>query len=131
MPDPSDPIFVNEDAARAWLEAQRWPAGVVCPWCDRRDRVKPLAGKSMGDGWYHCGGCRRKFTVRVGTLYERSHVPLHKWLMATHILAGEKERAITVERLCVTVEVSYRTGWRMMRLLREAISAAGPPIADE
>ncbi len=83
MIDLPTPIFHDEAKARQFLEAQRWPDGPFCPICGQFDLVRPLGGKSMGPGWYHCPICRRKFTVRVGTLYERSHVPLHKWLLAT------------------------------------------------
>ena len=92
-PNPSDSkIFKDETAARRFLEAQRWPHGPVCPFCDQSETVKalPLKG-SMGEGWYHCRSCRKKFTVRVGTLYERSHVPLHMWLFATHLLCSSKK----------------------------------------
>jgi transposase-like protein len=77
----------------------------------------------MGDGWYHCRACRRKFTVRVGTLYERSHVPLHKWLLAAQVMATENPRAVTAERLGSVLSVSYRTAWRMTRRLRAAVDA--------
>lgn len=126
MFDRSDPIFTDEDAARRWLEARRWPDGATCPWCEARDPVRPLGGKSMGKGWYHCRACRRKFTVRVGTLYERSHVPLHKWLLAAHILAAESPRAVTVELLGDRLAISYRTAWRMRKRLRAARDAPVP-----
>ena len=61
----TNPIFHNEDKARAFFEAERWPDGAVCPVCNSGEHVKPLLGSSMGPGWYHCGGCRQKFTVRV------------------------------------------------------------------
>ena len=85
----------------------------------------------MGDGWYHCQDCRRKFTVRVGTLYERSHVPLHKWLSASYVLSTANDRAVTVDQLRATIDVSYRTAWRMLQRLREAVDAAGTAVADE
>jgi len=129
--DRLDPIFTDETAARNWLEAQRWPDGAACPFCESRERVKPLAGSSMGDGWYHCQDCRRKFTVRVGTLYERSHVPLHKWLLASYVLSTANDRAVTVDQLRATIDVSYRTAWRMLQRLREAVDAAGTAVADE
>ncbi len=81
--DLTNPIFTDEEAARKHFEAIRWPNGPVCPQCGGSDRVRPYGGKSMGPGWYHCNDCRRKFTATMGTLYERSHIPLHKWLLAT------------------------------------------------
>ena len=128
MYDRSDPIFTDEVAARHWLEARRWPNGAQCPWCAQRDTVHPLAGKAAGTGWYHCRHCRRKFTVRVGTIYERSHVPLNKWLLAEHILSSENPRAITIELLGARIGVSYRTAWRMMQQLRRT---AETPAAQD
>jgi transposase-like protein len=87
----TDPIFHNEDAARADLESIRWPDGVTCPHCGSPDKVKPLGGNSMGPGWYHCGSCRNKFTVRTGSIFERSHVPLHKWRLAFQLMASSKK----------------------------------------
>ena len=75
MCDLTNPAFTNEDKAREFLEASRWPDGAVCPFCGQLDTVKPLGGKSMGPGWYFCNDCREKFTVRVGTLYERVTYP--------------------------------------------------------
>ncbi|HTR15123.1 MAG TPA: transposase, partial [Roseiarcus sp.] len=86
--DLSNPAFTDEDEARKVIEAVRWPNGVFCPKCGQFDTVAPLGGKSMGLGWFHCRSCRDKFTVRTGTLYERSHIPLHKWLLATHLMTS-------------------------------------------
>ncbi|MBT3535591.1 MAG: transposase [Rhodospirillaceae bacterium] len=126
MPRTSDPIFVDETAARSYLEAQRWPGGAVCPFCDQQKTVKALRGKSMGDGWYHCKACRRKFTVRVGTLYERSHVPLHKWLLATHILCGTGNITPTADLIRLMIGVSYKTAWHVTHRIREALDAPSP-----
>lgn len=123
MVELSDPIFSDEAAARAWLEARRWPGGPVCPYCERPGAARPVGGRSMGDGWYHCRFCRRKFTVRVGTLYARSHVPLHKWLRATHLLTDGSRPDITIDRLRFMLDVSYRTAWAMARRIRDAVRA--------
>lgn len=130
MLDRSDPIFTDEAAARAWLEAQRWPDGPVCPRCERRGTSRPLNSKSMGEGWYHCRDCRRKFTVRVGTMYERSHVPLHKWLYATLLLTDRNRQDLTVGLLHFMLGVSYRTAWAMARRIREAIRSIAPENAS-
>ena len=83
MCDLTNPAFTDEDKAREFLEASRWPDGPVCPFCGQLDTVSKLGGKSMGPGWYYCSNCQdKKFTVRVGTLMERSHIPMHKWLLA-------------------------------------------------
>lgn len=123
MVELSDPIFSDEAAARAWLEARRWPEGPVCPYCERPGTARPVGGRSMGAGWYHCRFCRRKFTVRVGTLYERSHVPLHKWLRATRILTDGDRPDITVDMLRYMLDVSYKTAWSMVRRIRDAMRA--------
>jgi transposase-like protein len=77
----SDPAFHDEDAARAYLEGVRWPDGPFCPFCGSLETVKPLGGPSMGPGWYYCSACQDKFTVRVGSIFERSHIPLRKWCL--------------------------------------------------
>ena len=64
MADLTNPIFTDEDKARAYLETQRWPDGAFCPFCGQFNSVKKLGGMSMGKGWYHCKDCRKKFTVR-------------------------------------------------------------------
>ena len=126
MPNSSDPIFHDETAARAFLDAQRWPTGTVCPFCQQKKTVKPLRGRSMGEGWYHCRTCRKKFTVRVGTLYERSHMPLHKWLLATHILCGSGDVTPTADLIRHMIGVSYKTAWNVTRRIREALDASDP-----
>jgi transposase-like protein len=123
MCDLTNPAFTDEDEARRFLEASRWPDGAVCPHCGQLDTVKPLGGKSMGPGWYFCSDCREKFTVRVGTLYERSHIPLHKWLMATHLIVSSKKgmSAKQIERM---LGISYKSAWFMCHRVREAMRPA-------
>jgi transposase-like protein len=117
-----DPIFTDETKARAYLEAQRWPDGPVCPFCGQFETVKamPVTG-SMGPGWYHCNECRKKFTVRVGTLYERSHIPLHKWLYATHLLCASK-KGMSSHQLARMLDVTYKTAWFMAHRIREGMA---------
>jgi transposase-like protein len=122
MTNITNPIFQDEAKAREFLETQRWPHGPVCPFCARRETVKPMGGKSMGDGWYHCKSCRKKFTVRVGTLYERSHVPLHKWLLATHLLCASK-KGMSAHQLHRMLGVTYKTAWFMAHRIREGMRA--------
>ena len=112
--------FKNEDAARKMLEASRWPNGPVCPFCKSGERVEALGGKSMGKGWYHCNECREKFTVRVGTLYERSHIPLHKWLLATHLLTSSK-KGMSAHQLHRMLGITYKSAWFMAHRIREAM----------
>jgi transposase-like protein len=121
--DLSNRAFTDEDTARKVIEASRWPNGVTCPHCGLPDRVKPLGGKSMGAGWYHCAGCREKFTVRTGTLYERSHIPLNKWLLATHLLTSSKKGMSAHQLFRMMGFGSYKTAWFMAMRIREGMRA--------
>src|ERR1700720_803762 len=87
----SHPAYTSEDTAREYIEGIRWPNGPYCPFCGSFESVKALGGQSMGPGWYHCGDCRKKFTVRVGTVFERSHILLHKWLLGFRMYASSKK----------------------------------------
>ena len=120
MTNLTDPIYNDEATAREHFENIRWPDGPVCPHCGTIDRVKPLGGKSMGPGWYHCGACRDKFTVRVGTVYERSKIPLHKWILATHLLAASK-KGMSAHQLHRMLGVTYKTAWFMTHRIRKAM----------
>jgi transposase-like protein len=120
-----NPVFQDEDKARAYLESQRWPQGVVCPFCGQVGTAKALpATGALGAGWWHCGDCRKKFTVRVGTLYERSHVPIHKWLYATHLLCASK-KGISSHQLSRMLGVTYKTAWFMAHRIREGMKPSG------
>jgi transposase-like protein len=116
----ANPAFTNEAKAREFLEASRWPDGAVCPFCGQLETVKALGGKSMGSGWYFCK-CREKFTVRVGTLYERSHIPLHKWLLATHLVVSSK-KGISALQLSRILGITYKSSWFMCHRIREAMT---------
>jgi len=124
MCDLTNPIFNNEEKARVWLEARRWPEGQICPFCGETERVKPAPMKDkQGNpvkGWYHCNPCRKRFTVRVGTLYERSHIPLHKWLLATHLLCASK-KGMSAHQLHRMLGTTYRTAWFMAHRIREGM----------
>ncbi len=128
--DLTNAIFHDEEKARAFFEEQRWLNGPICPFCGNPEAVKPLAGKSMGPGWFHCGACRDKFTVRVGTVMERSHVPLHKWALAFRIMASSKKGVSAHQLHRMLGTGSYRTAWIMAMRIREAMApdmdVAGP-----
>jgi transposase-like protein len=126
MCDLTNPAFTDEDEARKLLETSRWPDGPVCPFCGQMDTVKPLGGNSMGPGWYYCTDCQDKFTVRVGTLYERSHIPLHKWLLATHLMSSSK-KGISAHQLHRMLGVTYKTAWFMSHRIREGMRPAKYP----
>ncbi len=121
----TNPVFQDETKAREWLEAQRWPDGVICTFCGQIGNAKaqPATG-ALGVGWWHCGDCRKKFTVRVGTLYERSHVPIHKWLYATHLLCTSK-KGISSHQLHRMLGVTYKTAWFMAHRIREGMKPSG------
>ena len=125
MTDLRNPIYSDENAAREHLEAIRWPDGPYCPFCGQDETVKPLGGKSMGPGWYHCSACREKFTVRVGTVYERSKIPLHKWLLATHLLCASK-KGMSAHQMHRMLGLTYKTAWFMAHRIREAMKDDAP-----
>jgi transposase-like protein len=125
MADLTNPIFTDEDKARAHFEATRWPNGPYCPFCGQFDRVSPLGGKSMGRGWYHCNDCRKKFTALVGTVCERSHIPLTKWLLAMHLMCASK-KGISAHQLHRMLGVTYKSAWFMAMRIREAMRELNP-----
>src|SRR5262245_54212921 len=86
-----DLIYRSEDAARAHLESLLWPNGPVCPHCKAVNQATLMNGKSHRKGLYNCRACDEPFTVTVGTIYERSHIPLHKWVYATHLMTCSKK----------------------------------------
>ncbi len=128
----SHPWYHDEDAARIQLESIRWPDGPYCPICGSFDTVKPLGGKAMGPGWYWCTPCRRKFTVRVGSIFERSHVPIHKWLIGFRLMAGSK-KGFSAHQLHRTLNVDYKTAWFMEHRIRECMdeNADASPLGGE
>lgn len=117
----SDKIFSDETAARKHLEAMRWPDGAICPFCGQTETVKALGGASMGDGWYHCDECRKKFTVRVGTIFERSHIPLSKWLLGFRLMASSK-KGMSAHQLHRTLEITYKSAWFLAHRIRECMA---------
>lgn len=126
MLDLTNPVFHDEEKARKFLEKERWPNGPVCPFCGGLDDVRPLGGKSMGPGWYFCNACdRQKFTVRTGSIMERSHVPLAKWAMAFRLFAASK-KGISAKQLERMLGVSYRTAWFIGHRIREAMRDDAP-----
>jgi transposase-like protein len=120
MSDLSNPIFHDEKAAREWLEGRIWAHGRFCPRCGAVDQSTLMQGKSHRPGLYQCNSCREPFTVTVGTLYERSHIPLHKWLAATHLMMASKKgiSAMQVHRM---LGISYKTAWFLCHRIRESL----------
>lgn len=131
MSDLSNPIFHDETKAREWLEARIWTKGPVCPHCGVVDQATLMKGETTRPGLYQCNACREPFTVTVGTLYERSHIPLHKWLAATHLLMASKKgmSALQISRM---LGVSYKSTWFMMHRIRESLRENGiDPIGGD
>ncbi len=114
------PQFKDADAARAHLESVRWPRGPECPHCGAVDRITTLKGKSHRPGLYECGHCRDQFTVTVGTVFERSKIPLHKWVLAATLFASSK-KGISAHQLHRMLGVTYKSAWFMAHRLREAM----------
>jgi transposase-like protein len=118
--------FSTEDEARQFLEAQRWPSGTVCPHCGVEGESYRLQPKKEGKthvraGVWKCGACRKQFTVRVGTIFEDSHIPLHKWLMAIHLLCASK-KGMSAHQLHRMLGVSYKSAWFMAHRIRYAMT---------
>ena len=125
----SEPYFHDEAAAYQFLEGILWPHGPTCPHCDNADAAKigPLKGKTTRVGLKKCYECRKQFTVKVGTVYEDSHIPLHKWLQATFLLTSSK-KGFSAHQLHRLLEVTYRTAWFMAHRVRDG---QVPPMGGE
>jgi transposase-like protein len=116
----SNPIFHDPDKAREWLEERIWKDGRVCPHCGVIGESTLMQGSTTRPGLYQCNACREPFTVTVGTLYERSKIPLNKWLAATQLLMSSKKgvSALQVGRM---LAISPKSSWFMMHRIRESL----------
>ena len=115
----------SEEAAFSFLEARVWPNGPVCPHCGSgSDRIRKLAGKTTRAGLYKCYACMKPFTVKVGTVFEFSHVALHLWLQAVHLMCSSK-KGISSNQLHRTLGVTLKTAWFMSHRIREAMTTFG------
>ena len=117
-------VFQDAEKARNWLESLLWPDGRVCGYCGTVDASTPIASRP---GYFQCNSCRKQFTVMVGTVFERSHIPLNKWLMAGFLLCASK-KGISAHQMHRMLGVTYKSAWFMMHRLREAMAPlkAGP-----
>jgi len=122
----SAPHLHNEDAAIAKLESIVWPDGPVCPHCGNAEqaRIYQIKGKTARPGLRTCGECRKQFTVKIGTLFESSHVPVYKWWQAVTLLCSSK-KGISSHQLHRTLKVTYKTAWFMAHRIREAMRTGG------
>lgn len=112
--------FKDEAAAHAWVEARVWPNGRVCPHCGEVGHSSAMKGKSTRIGTYKCYGCRKPFTVKIGTIFEDSKVPLHIWLQAMFLIASSK-KGISSNQLARTLGVTLKSAWFMSHRIREAM----------
>ncbi len=116
----SAPHFHDEAAAYAFVEARVWPDGPVCPHCGGVERISKMGGKSTRIGAYKCYQCRKPFTVKIGTIFEASHVALHLWLQAMYLMCASK-KGISSNQLHRTLGVTLKTAWFMSHRIREAM----------
>jgi transposase-like protein len=124
--DLTDKTFTDEHAARVHFEKMRWPDGPICPHCGTVDEATELHGESTRPGLYKCRACKKPFTAIMGTLYEKSHIPLHKWLLATHLMTASK-KGISAHQLWRMLGFgSYRTAWFMAHRIREGMRELFP-----
>jgi len=116
------PHFASHEAAREWLESLRWPEGPVCSHCGAINH----AYKTKKPGWYRCAEkeCRKDFTVTTGTVMERSHIPLNKWLVAFYMMNASK-KGVSAHQLHRALDLDYKSAWFMCHRIREAMRAGG------
>jgi transposase-like protein len=117
--------FQNEHAAFEFLEARIWPNGPVCPKCGAgTDRIRKLSGKTTRIGLHKCYACMKPFTVKIGTVFESSHVPLHIWLQTVHLMVSSKKGCST-RQIHRTMGVTLKTAWFMTMRVRETMKTVG------
>lgn len=126
MLDLTNPIYTDVDAAREHLESIQWPDGPICPHCGSVESITKLQGKSTRPGVYKCNACTKPFSVTVGTVFERSKIPLTKWLLATHMLVSSK-KGMSAHQLHRMLGVTYKTAWFMAHRIREAMAERTVP----
>ena len=115
-----NPVFQDADKAREFLESQLWPHGSICPHCGVIGGATHLQGKAHRSGVYKCNDCGKQFTVTVGTLFERSHIPLNKWLLILHLMVASK-KGISAHQIHRMLGLTYKSAWFACHRLREAM----------
>lgn len=126
----TDPIFHDDDAARAWLERSRWGAVPACAHCGS-ERVMRMQGEAHRPGLFTCKDCNKQFSVTVGTVMERSHIALPKWVLAFHLLSASKKGMSSLQ-LSRMLQIGYKSAWFMSHRIREAMTDTGaPPLGGE
>src|ERR1700733_1109096 len=120
----SAPQFTDEAAAYAFVEAHLWPDGAVCPHCGVIGKAGRLQGKSNRPGLWKCYACRKPFTVKVGTIFEASHIQMRDWLTAIQLICSSK-KGISANQLHRTLGITLKSAWFMAHRIREAFKPAG------
>lgn len=116
--------FHDEQAAYDWVESRLWPNGPVCPRCKGTERISLMGGQSTRIGTYKCYACRKPFTVKVGTVFESSHIPMNIWLQAIHLMAASK-KGFSTQQFARTLGISLKSAWFMSHRIREAMKSDG------
>lgn len=124
--------FHNEEAAYSWVESHVWPDGPVCPHCGETKRHSRMQGKSTRIGLHKCYACRKPFNVKIGTIFEASHIPMRIWLQAFHLIASSK-KGVSANQLHRTLKLSLKTAWFVGHRIREAMRAGSlaPPMGGD
>ena len=114
------PYFADEEKAIEYVESLIWPDGPVCPHCGGLEKAYRIKGKSARPGLLKCGHCRKQFTVKIGTIFEGSHIPLRKWLIAIYLMCSSK-KGISANQLKRALGISYKSSWFLCHRIREAM----------
>jgi transposase-like protein len=134
MPSVLSEDYLHDEAkAYELVESVLWPDGPVCPHCGVLDKASPMKGKSTRIGTYKCYACRKKFTVKIGTIFEDSHIPMRTWLQAIYLMASSK-KGISSNQLHRTFGISLRSAWFMSHRIREAMRSGDlspPPMGSD
>ena len=117
----------NEEAAYAFIEARIWPNGAVCPHCGGTEKNKKMGGTATRIGLYKCYNCRCQFTVKIGTIFESSHIKLHIWLQAIFLISSSKE-GISANQLHRTLGITLKSAWFLGHRIREAMREGNPEM---
>jgi transposase-like protein len=129
---PNKAIYLNEEAAREYLEQVRWPDGAICPHCGSigayKLQPKVTSKRPVRSGVWKCKACRKQFTVTVGTVFEDSHIPLYQWLSAIQFLCASK-KGISAHQLHRMLDITYKSAWFMAHRIRYAMGQ--PPLAEK
>lgn len=115
-------MFPDQESARQYLESRLWPNGVRCPVCQSGERITTRTG-----GYYRCNPCKEDFTVRTGTIFERSHVPLHKWLYAMYLLVTSR-KGVSSMQLSKEIGITQKSAWFVLQRLRKACGKELPKL---